>query len=76
LAWRVFADSSPRVCRDKRTPSTPGAQKRRICFWSAILGGQLVGIRIEPATLMFYDPATRTLLRTRPNPLTRPKQPG
>jgi transposase InsO family protein len=34
-----------------------------------ILGGQLVGIRIEPATLMFYDPATRVLLRTRPNPL-------
>jgi hypothetical protein len=36
-----------------------------------ILGGQLVGIRIEPAILMFYDPTTRTLLRTRPNPLTR-----
>jgi transposase InsO family protein len=35
-----------------------------------ILGGQLVGIRIEPATLMFYDPQTRVLLRTRPNPLT------
>jgi transposase InsO family protein len=35
-----------------------------------ILGGQLVGIRIEPATLMFYDPTTRILLRTRPNPLT------
>ena len=35
-----------------------------------ILGGQLVGIRIEPATLMFYDPASRALLRTRPNPLT------
>jgi hypothetical protein len=35
-----------------------------------ILGGQLVGIRIEPATLMFYDPESRTLLRTRPNPLT------
>jgi transposase InsO family protein len=35
-----------------------------------ILGGQLAGIRIEPATLMFYDPGTRTLLRTRPNPLT------
>jgi hypothetical protein len=35
-----------------------------------ILGGQLVGIRIEPNTLMFYDPATRVLLRTRPNPLT------
>jgi hypothetical protein len=35
-----------------------------------ILGGQLVGIRIEAATLMFYDPGTRVLLRTRPNPLT------
>ena len=35
-----------------------------------ILGGQLAGIRIEPATLMFYDPASRALLRTRPNPLT------
>jgi transposase InsO family protein len=35
-----------------------------------ILGGQLVGIRIEPATLMFYDPETRVLLRTRPNPMT------
>ena len=35
-----------------------------------ILGGQLVGIRIEPATLMFFDPETRVLLRTRPNPLT------
>ena len=33
-----------------------------------ILGGQLVGIRIEENTLMFYDPATRVLLRTRPNP--------
>jgi transposase InsO family protein len=35
-----------------------------------ILGGQLVSIRIEPATLMFYDPESRVLLRTRPNPLT------
>ena len=35
-----------------------------------ILGGRRVGIRIEPATLMFYDPATRELLRTRTNPLT------
>lgn len=35
-----------------------------------ILGGQLVGIRIEQNTLMFFDPATRVLLRTRPNPLT------
>jgi hypothetical protein len=35
-----------------------------------ILGGRPVGIRIEPATLMFYDLSTRELLRTRPNPLT------
>jgi transposase InsO family protein len=35
-----------------------------------ILGGRAVGIRIEPATLMFYDLETRELLRTRPNPFT------
>lgn len=35
-----------------------------------ILGGRRVGIRIEPATLMFYDLQTRELLRVRPNPLT------
>ena len=35
-----------------------------------ILGGRPVGIRIEPATLMFYDLDTRELLRTRANPLT------
>ena len=35
-----------------------------------ILGGRRAGIRIEPATLMFYDLATRELLRTRKNPLT------
>jgi hypothetical protein len=35
-----------------------------------ILGGRRVGIRIEPAVLMFYDLATRELLRTRKNPMT------
>jgi len=35
-----------------------------------ILGGRRVGVRIEPAILMFYDLATRELLRTRKNPLT------
>ena len=35
-----------------------------------ILGGRRVTIRIEAATLMFFDPDTRELLRTRPNPLT------
>jgi transposase InsO family protein len=35
-----------------------------------ILGGRRVGIRIEPATLMFFDLDSRELLRTRPNPVT------
>jgi transposase InsO family protein len=35
-----------------------------------ILGGRRVGIRIEDNTLMFFDPQTRELLRTRPSPLT------
>jgi hypothetical protein len=35
-----------------------------------ILSGMLVPIRIENDTLMFFDPATRVLLRTRPSPLT------
>jgi transposase InsO family protein len=35
-----------------------------------ILGGQLVSIRIDANTLMFFDPATRVLLRIRSNPLT------
>ena len=35
-----------------------------------ILAGRRVTIRIEGHTLMFFDPATRELLRTRKNPLT------
>ena len=35
-----------------------------------ILGGQMVSIRVEENTLMFFDPETRVLLRTRPSPLT------
>jgi transposase InsO family protein len=35
-----------------------------------ILAGRRISIRIEAATLMFFDPDTRELLRTRPNPLT------
>jgi transposase InsO family protein len=35
-----------------------------------ILAGRRVTIRIEEHTLMFFDPLTRELLRTRPNPLT------
>ncbi len=36
-----------------------------------ILAGRQVGIRIEDTTLMFFDPGTRRLLRTRPSPLSR-----
>jgi transposase InsO family protein len=43
---------------------------QHIVLAAEILGGRRVGIRIEPATLMFYDLDTRELLRTRPNPLT------
>jgi hypothetical protein len=39
-----------------------------------LLGGSRVGIRVGPATLMFYDLATRELLRTRNNPLTPASQ--
>jgi hypothetical protein len=42
----------------------------RYVLAAEILGGQLVSIRIEEHTLMFFDPVTRELLRTRPNPLT------
>src|SRR5947209_8987901 len=35
-----------------------------------ILGGRRVTIRVEDTTLMFFDPDTRELLPTRPNPLT------
>jgi hypothetical protein len=34
-----------------------------------ILGGRLVSIRIDAQSLSFFDPATRQLLRARPNPL-------
>jgi hypothetical protein len=33
------------------------------------LRGRQVSIRIEPKTLLFFDPQTRELLRSRPNPL-------
>ena len=35
-----------------------------------VLAGRLLGIRIEQNTLTYFDPVTRELLRTRPNPLT------
>ncbi|SEH00363.1 Transposase InsO and inactivated derivatives [Nonomuraea solani] len=41
----------------------------RYLLAAEILGGRRVTIRIEEKTLMFLDPDTRQLLRTRPNPL-------
>ena len=38
----------------------------RYVIAAEILGGRRVGVRIEENTLMFFDPATRELLRTRP----------
>jgi transposase InsO family protein len=35
-----------------------------------VFGGRRVSVRIEQNTLMFFDPVTRELLRTRPSPLT------
>jgi transposase InsO family protein len=42
----------------------------RYVLAAEILGGRRVSVRIEETTLMFFDPQTRELLRTRPNPLT------
>ena len=42
----------------------------KVVLAAEILGGQRVGIRIEPDLLMIYDLDSRELLRTRPNPLT------
>jgi hypothetical protein len=55
-----------------RTVSNCGAVSlaSRYVLAAEILGGRRVAIRIEENTLMFFDPATRQLLRTRPNPLT------
>jgi transposase InsO family protein len=33
-----------------------------------ILGGRQVGVRLDESTLMFFDPSSRQLLRSRPNP--------
>ena len=42
----------------------------RYLLAAEILGGRRVAVRIEESTLMFFDPQTRELLRTRPSPLT------
>ena len=42
----------------------------RVVLAAEILNGRRVSVRIEEHTLMFFDPHTRELLRTRPNPLS------
>jgi transposase InsO family protein len=41
----------------------------QVILAAEILGGRQVGVRIEEATLLFFDLQTRELLRTRPNPI-------
>jgi len=48
---------------------------RQVTAGEAFRGRRLT-IRIEAATLVFLDPMTRELLRTRPNPLTSAKVPA
>ena len=43
---------------------------QRAILAAEILGGRRVSVRIEEHTLLFFDPETRELLRTRPNPLS------
>jgi hypothetical protein len=55
-----------------RTVSNAGAVSlgQHIVLAAEILRGRRVVVRIEEHTLLFFDPDTRELLRTRPNPLT------
>jgi hypothetical protein len=61
--------SGPPRCAntDEGLDRTPDIDRRTIVTESL---QHRVEIRIEPAILMFYDPDSRELLRTRPNPLT------
>jgi transposase InsO family protein len=43
---------------------------QHIVLAAEILAGRRVGVRIDEQIVMFFDPDTRELLRTRPNPLT------
>ena len=79
--WRRTARGTtahPRRRTRRSHRGRPGGQSKdghvslggRYYIAAEILGGMLVSIRIEQNTLMFFDPATRVLLRTRPSPLT------
>ena len=55
-----------------RTVNTAGTVSlgQHIVLAAEILAGRRVSVRVDEHTLMFFDPDTRELLRTRPNPLT------
>ncbi|MBX6752499.1 MAG: IS481 family transposase, partial [Micromonosporaceae bacterium] len=55
-----------------RTVSTAGTVSlgQHLVLAAEILAGRRVSVRVDKHTLMFFDPDTRELLRTRPNPLT------
>lgn len=60
------------VVEVERTVSRVGTVSlgNKVVLAAEILGGRRVGVRIEQGQpLMFFDPDTRELLRTRPNPL-------
>jgi hypothetical protein len=62
----VIAIEVDRTVNNVATVSLAG---RQVTAGEAFRGRRLT-IRIESATLVFLDPSTRELLRTRPNPLT------
>lgn len=43
---------------------------QQVVLIADILAGRRVSVRIEPTLLLVFDPQTRELLRTRPNPLS------
>jgi hypothetical protein len=79
------ADPSPLPASDNGGPSAAVEVDRtvnasghvtlgqHVVLAAEILAGRRVGIRVDERTLMFFDPDTRHLLRTRPNPLTSPE---
>jgi hypothetical protein len=52
------------------SPAGTFALGGQVLVGAAMLAGRRVGIRIEPTTRLLFDLDTRTVLRTRPNPLT------
>ena len=55
-----------------RTVSNAGTVSlgQHVVLAAEILAGRRISVRVDEHTLTFFDPDTRELLRTRPNPLT------